>query len=307
MSIYTNGLEITAPRGPAGPDGNPIGTVLAYTGVTAPTDYLICDGSTYDIAAYSDLAKFFEVQFGSCNFFGGDGETTFAVPDMRNLFLRGYHGDSVEQLSGEIGVKQEATLHVGVGIDKSNLFWNNQTNVKLIENSDTAVIDESTIYWVSPLISPNENNLTVPNNYTSRPVNMAVNYIIKATNSEPILEEHDTDDGWHVRKWSDGYVEMTLRKTLNAFSYSPLSNGLYIASLNTGFDNTKFPIVLTEKFSETIGFAQLEETIGWVITDPIPSGGTEFTHCFEYRVIKAGGTSVNAPVTIAINVTGRWK
>lgn len=60
----------------------PIGTVISYMGVTAPQDYLACDGSTYNISAYSDLADFFESQFGSKNYFGGDGVTTFGVPTL---------------------------------------------------------------------------------------------------------------------------------------------------------------------------------------------------------------------------------
>lgn len=60
----------------------PIGTVISYMGVTAPQDYLACDGSTYNISAYPDLADFFESQFGSKNYFGGDGVTTFGVPTL---------------------------------------------------------------------------------------------------------------------------------------------------------------------------------------------------------------------------------
>lgn len=97
------------PPGPVGPDGNPIGTVISYIGITPPKDYLVCDGMEYDISQYSQLAKFFESQFGSSNHFGGDGVSTFAVPDLRNLFLRGYHGEAEDRLSGEIGEKQEAT------------------------------------------------------------------------------------------------------------------------------------------------------------------------------------------------------
>lgn len=68
--------------GPAGPDGNPIGTVIAYTGTTAPKDYLICDGSTHLISDYPDLADFFQAQFGEKEHFGGDGVTNFAVPTI---------------------------------------------------------------------------------------------------------------------------------------------------------------------------------------------------------------------------------
>ena len=51
-------------------------------GSTAPTHYLKCDGTVYNISAYPVLAKYFETQFGSKNYFGGNGTTTFAVPNV---------------------------------------------------------------------------------------------------------------------------------------------------------------------------------------------------------------------------------
>ena len=48
----------------------PIGTIISYMGTTAPQDYLICDGTTYNIADYKQLSDFFAAQFGSANFFG---------------------------------------------------------------------------------------------------------------------------------------------------------------------------------------------------------------------------------------------
>ena len=65
-------------------DGNPVGAVISFLGVTAPQGYLVCDGSQYAVEDYPELAGFFESQFGAKNHFGGDGETTFAVPDMQS-------------------------------------------------------------------------------------------------------------------------------------------------------------------------------------------------------------------------------
>ncbi len=87
----------------------PIGEIVSYMGVEAPASYLICDGSEYSISSYQELADHFLNNFGSYDYFGGDGETTFAVPDLRDEFLRGYHGDNSTQYSGEIGEHQDAT------------------------------------------------------------------------------------------------------------------------------------------------------------------------------------------------------
>lgn len=87
MQIISNGIPIEVLgkqgiRGMAGPDGNPIGTVISYMGKTAPKDYLICDGAVLPIANYPKLADFFEEQFGAKDHFGGDGVTDFAVPTI---------------------------------------------------------------------------------------------------------------------------------------------------------------------------------------------------------------------------------
>lgn len=87
MDIYSNGVKLQVIgkqgiRGMAGPDGNPIGTIINCLGKTAPEDYLICNGSEHKISEYPELADYFEEQFGKKNYFGGDGEDNFAVPNI---------------------------------------------------------------------------------------------------------------------------------------------------------------------------------------------------------------------------------
>lgn len=91
----------------AGTSGGPIGTVVSYLGITAPDGWLICDGSTYNITEYPKLAEFIENQFGSLDYFGGDGEITFAVPDLRDRFILGA-GDT--RTVGEKGGSESVTL-----------------------------------------------------------------------------------------------------------------------------------------------------------------------------------------------------
>lgn len=63
----------------------PVGHIMSVMGVNAPTHYLACDGKTYNILSYQKLANYFLTEFGKINYFGGDGVTTFAVPDMREV------------------------------------------------------------------------------------------------------------------------------------------------------------------------------------------------------------------------------
>lgn len=81
-------------------DKTPVGTVIQVTaaktgevtGITTPTgafpskDYLVCDGAVKQIADYPKLANHFTDVYGSSNYFGGNGTTTFAVPDFTTDF-----------------------------------------------------------------------------------------------------------------------------------------------------------------------------------------------------------------------------
>lgn len=65
-----------------GIEDTPVGEIIRTLGYKTPKHYLACDGSVYNIADYPHLAQYFKDNFGSSNAFGGDGTTTFAVPDL---------------------------------------------------------------------------------------------------------------------------------------------------------------------------------------------------------------------------------
>ncbi|HEY1878307.1 MAG TPA: tail fiber protein [Caulobacteraceae bacterium] len=54
----------------------PVGAMVDFWGATAPTNWLICDGTVYQISTYPKLGALLG------NRFGGDGTTTFGVPNM---------------------------------------------------------------------------------------------------------------------------------------------------------------------------------------------------------------------------------
>ena len=65
----------------SGIEDTPVGEIIKTLGNETPKHYLACDGSVYNIADYPHLAQYFKDNFGSSNAFGGDGTTTFAVPN----------------------------------------------------------------------------------------------------------------------------------------------------------------------------------------------------------------------------------
>lgn len=68
----------------------PIGEVVAYGGASAPTNFLICDGSAISRADYADLFDVIGTTFGS-----GNGTTTFNIPNLVGKIMVGWKsGDS---------------------------------------------------------------------------------------------------------------------------------------------------------------------------------------------------------------------
>ena len=206
----------------------PIGTIIAYMGTTAPQDYLVCDGSTYNIADYTQLAHFIETQFGSINYFGGDGTTTFAVPDLRGEFLRGSGQNShADQGNGaSVGSHQNATQ-----IPALYGYNNSTAQIGLRYNSDEA--DGTFNDWQSSDSNKSSSNYayyTVINGTRSRstttkqykymtlPTNTSVLYCIKAVVAGDV---YSTDERV-VGTWIDGkpIYQKTITGTLGTISSS---------------------------------------------------------------------------------------
>jgi len=61
------------------------GAISAFAFTSVPTGWLECDGSTVSRTTYADLFAAIGDTFGA-----GDGSTTFAIPDLRGEFLRGW-------------------------------------------------------------------------------------------------------------------------------------------------------------------------------------------------------------------------
>ena len=62
----------------------PIGAIFPFGGTSAPSGYLMCDGSAVSRTDYSALFAVIGTSFGA-----GDGSTTFNVPDLREATTKG--------------------------------------------------------------------------------------------------------------------------------------------------------------------------------------------------------------------------
>ena len=77
---------------------DPVGVIKDYGGVSAPPNYLICDGSAISRTTYSKLFAVIGTKFGA-----GNGTTTFNLPNLINKFSKGVG-------SGSVGTTYPATL-----------------------------------------------------------------------------------------------------------------------------------------------------------------------------------------------------
>jgi microcystin-dependent protein len=66
--------------------GQFLGQVIAYAGGGAPSGWALCDGSLQPISGNSQLFELIGTSYG------GDGQTTFALPDLRGLMVTGLGG-----------------------------------------------------------------------------------------------------------------------------------------------------------------------------------------------------------------------
>lgn len=65
----------------------PPGSVFPFAGTTAPSGYLLCNGSAISRTTFAALFAAIGSSHGS-----GDGSTTFNLPDYRGRFMRGRDG-----------------------------------------------------------------------------------------------------------------------------------------------------------------------------------------------------------------------
>lgn len=163
----------------------PVGTVISYMGKTVPEGYLICDGTVYNISDYPELSQHFKKDFGSVNFFGGNGTITFAVPDLRGEFLRGTGAASRNTGTGAaVGLHQDATAvpiySVGSlnGVMNANYEKTNYENYVNIENIDL-VLKTRTNTLVNEATKIIDIIDEVPSLGTIRPTNTGVLFCIK--------------------------------------------------------------------------------------------------------------------------------
>lgn len=133
------------------------GTIIAFGGQNTPTGYLKCNGALVSRTIYADLFAAIGTTFGI-----GDGSTTFALPDLRGYFPRGWDD--------------------GRGIDPGRVFGSNQADeLKSHRHTDPYQINGGVYNYLGTYT--HGNGATSYSGYEggteTRPKNIALLYCIK--------------------------------------------------------------------------------------------------------------------------------
>lgn len=190
----------------------PVGNIISYMGNNVPRHYLACDGTIYNIGDYPALEAHFVEEFGRVNYFGGNGTTTWAVPDLQGEFLRGTGTNShTNQGDGaNVGVHQDATeLPYIVASNNKRLYATQDT--KSPTKTDTLVGTTKTAQMT--LEGQMSGSESYKNYYTSRPTNTSVKYCIKYESTMQVIignEQYKVNVGCTI---ASGGANMTLDST----------------------------------------------------------------------------------------------
>ena len=143
-----SGTVIVAPNpGDFGSGAVPIGTVLSYSGPTPPAGWLFARGQAVSRAQYASLFAVIGTIYG-----GGDGSTTFNVPNLEGRVLRG-SGASTWQIA-TTGGNDNVMLQTNNMAPHSHAIWQGG-NTALTSgtgttvgqaNTDSGWADNGTIY-----------------------------------------------------------------------------------------------------------------------------------------------------------------
>lgn len=92
----------------------PTGAVITFAGSAAPAGWLLCDGSTVSRTTYAALFAAIGATYGA-----GDGNTTFALPDLRGRVAAGANASNA--LASKAGADSKQITRANLPAEKLNL------------------------------------------------------------------------------------------------------------------------------------------------------------------------------------------
>lgn len=150
----------------------PIGSIIAMSSDYIPAGYLLCNGAAINRQNYSLLFAKIGTTYGE-----GDGTNTFNLPDLRGKFVRGLGGNS--DLLGK--TQGDAIRNIKGEVDICH-GDNNVTNGVFRDNGRKSRGRDGNEWYSHSVLF--DASYVVPTANENRPLNMAMNYLIKASGSD---------------------------------------------------------------------------------------------------------------------------
>ncbi|MDR0873480.1 MAG: phage tail protein [Prevotellaceae bacterium] len=172
--------------------GVPAGTIVAFGGGTIPAGWFLCDGATKSRSDYANLYNAIGTAWGY-----GNNSTTFNIPDLRGVFLRGVDGTTGKDIDkvSRAAIKTGGNSGNNVGSYQADAirnitgaFGTSHTYTPSIDVYDGAFTSRGVAGTHDPTGGSSNNKANgakfdasrvVPVGSDNRPKNVYVNYIIK--------------------------------------------------------------------------------------------------------------------------------
>jgi microcystin-dependent protein len=167
----------------------PAGNIQPYGGsnTDVPDGWMFCDGSPLSRTDFADLYQAIGVRFGS-----GDYQSTFNLPDLRGMFLRGANNGRTDDYK-DPDVNSRTANGLGIKDDAGSVQVNEMKSHRHSSRPQTSYINPNgnnnyTGYTNRPIVTTGPvsggNPPIVPwteyeGGFETRPNNIYVNYIIK--------------------------------------------------------------------------------------------------------------------------------
>ena len=156
----------------------PIGKMGMFDAIVAPQGWLIADGSEYNIDDYPELATHIASTHGSMYYYGGNGTTTFAVPDWQGEFFRasGTNSHTNQGDGANVGVHQDGTEIPQIVGGSGKIYISDTNSQNGIKKPDSMISNASYVGGAS-----GTSGLASYAFNTTRPTNTSLLCCIKAT------------------------------------------------------------------------------------------------------------------------------
>lgn len=182
---YYDGTNWKVVNGQITGDTLPIGAIVPYGSATAPTNWLVCDGSAVSRTTYSELFAIIGTSFGS-----GDGSTTFNLPNLKKRTPIGQDtSDTDFDTIGETGGSKTHTQTTDEVAPHTHQLWvESDQSGSAYGLSQTAMYwEKATNNWANGQFGVNRTNVNTPQPMNIMNPYQVVCYIIKAKQSAGVV------------------------------------------------------------------------------------------------------------------------